>query len=284
MHNISFLALADQGRNAWWRYVLGTVLILLVWIIASGLIIIPLVSGAVAPDSPLGLALLLLSFAPMLLMTLLVNRWLHQRPAATLFRPDGRLNWRRIGLGAALWAALAGVAVAVEAILYPGRYALNTALVENLPLLLVGLLLIPLQTSAEEVFVRGYLLQATGRLTRNPLLLSVINGALFTLPHLANPEAAGQLLAAALVWFTFGVLFTLVTLRSGSLDYALGMHAGNNLFSFAIAGYESGALPASSLFIASELDAVYAFVSLAAAALAAYWIFQRLESRRLAAP
>jgi hypothetical protein len=115
-------------------------------------------------------------------------------------------------------------------VLYPGRCALNTALVENLPLLLVGLLLIPLQTSAEEVFVRGYLLQATGRLTRNPLLLSVMNGVLFTLPHLANPEAAGQLLAAALSWFTFGVLFTLVTLRSGSLDYALGMHAGNNLF------------------------------------------------------
>ena len=56
------------------------------------------------------------------------------------------------------------------------------------PYLLVALALIPLQTSAEEFFFRGYLLQASGRLTQNWLVLSVINGVLFTLPHLGNVE------------------------------------------------------------------------------------------------
>lgn len=279
MHDRSFLALADQGQNAWWRYVLGVVLIVLVWVIGSALFVAPIVVGVVAQDTPFGLALILLSFVPMLLMPGLVNRWLHHRPAGALLGPSGRLDWKRIGLGAALWAALAGLTVIVEAVLYPGRYVLNAALGERLPFLLTGLVLIPIQTSAEEVLFRGYLLQAIGRLTRNPFVLSVINGVLFMLPHLPNPEAANHMLAAALSWFIFGMLFALVTLRSGSLDYALGMHAANNLFTFAVAGYAGGALPVAPIFITAELDAVYAFISLLAVAPVAYWLFLRLEDR-----
>jgi len=90
------------------------------------------------------------------------------------------------------------------------------------------------------VFFRGYLLQATGRLTRNVWMLSVINGVVFTLPHLANPETEGNAVLAGLNWFVFGFFATIITLRSGSLDYALGIHAVNNLFGLIIAGYEGG--------------------------------------------
>jgi len=272
-----FLDLADTGKNAWWRYVLGVLLVLMMWMIGTVIIITPVTLQIVSEASPFGLALALVTFAPMLLGPMLVTRWLHGRPVATLVGPERRLNWRRIGVGALLWLVLAGLATLVDALLHPGQYMLNPAFLQNLPLLLVGLFLIPLQTSAEEVFFRGYLLQATGRLTRNGLVLSVINGVVFTLPHLANPEAESNAVLAGLNWFVFGFFATLITLRSGSLDYALGIHAVNNLFGLIIAGYEGGALPALALFVASELDAAYALLSLLVAALAASLFLNRLE-------
>ena len=272
-----FLDLADTGKNAWWRYVLGVLLVLMMWMIGTVIIITPVTLQIVNEASPFGLALALLTFAPMLLGPMLVTRWLHGRPVATLVGPERRLNWRRIGVGALLWLVLAGLATLVDALLRPGQYMVNPAFLQNLPLLLVGLFLIPLQTSAEEVFFRGYLLQATGRLTRNVWMLSVINGVVFTLPHLANPETEGNAVLAGLNWFVFGFFATIITLRSGSLDYALGIHAVNNLFGLIIAGYEGGALPALALFVASELDAAYALLSLLVAALTAFIFLNRLE-------
>jgi len=169
-----FLDLADTGKNAWWRYVLGVLLVLMMWMIGTVIIITPVTLQIVNEASPFGLALALVTFAPMLLGPMLVTRWLHGRPVATLVGPERRLNWRRIGVGALLWLVLVGLATLVDALLRPGQYMLNPAFLQNLPLLLVGLFLIPLQTSAEEVFFRGYLLQATGRLTRNVWMLSVI--------------------------------------------------------------------------------------------------------------
>ena len=146
------------------------------------------------------------------------------------------------------------------------------------PYLLVALALIPLQTSAEEFFFRGYLLQASGRLTQNWLVLSLLNGVLFTLPHLFNPEAEqNDFLIAFLNWVLVGAGWTLITLRSGSLDYALGIHAINNLLLTILLGYEGGALPAVSLLVTSAPPSPYGILTLFASLAVFYWIISRVE-------
>jgi membrane protease YdiL (CAAX protease family) len=49
-------------------------------------------------------------------------------------------------------------------------------------------LLTSIQASAEELLFRGYLLQGTGLVTRRTVLLTVVNGVLFAVLHLSNPE------------------------------------------------------------------------------------------------
>ena len=61
-----------------------------------------------------------------------------------------------------------------------------------LPFVLAALLLTPLQCAAEELVFRGYVLQGLGRLLRNPLVLVVLSGLLFAIPHLLNPEVDGE--------------------------------------------------------------------------------------------
>ncbi len=277
-----YLALADQGKNAWWRYLVGILIAVAVWIVGTALISFPLTipEGApiIPPDSAVGFALSLLSFGFMLLGVWMATTWIHRRPFGSLIGPSGRLNGRRILLGASIWGGLL-VITTVFGILFLGyRYTINPNLVQHWPFLLIGLMLLPLQTSAEEFLFRGYVLQATGRLTNNWLVLSVLNGVLFTLPHLANPEAEQYLILASLAWFSAGVIWTLVTLRSGSLDYALGAHAINNLLASLFFSYEGGALPAVGLFVSSDAPTVSDVVLQIVLCIAFYWITSRIEA------
>ena len=79
-----FVDMANDGKNAWWRYALGLLLTLLLWIMGAAILTVPIVEGSVPANSSVGLALQLMSFAPMLLLPLLMTRWLHGRSAGTL--------------------------------------------------------------------------------------------------------------------------------------------------------------------------------------------------------
>ncbi|MCS6843402.1 MAG: CPBP family intramembrane metalloprotease [Caldilineales bacterium] len=280
MSNNVYLSLADQGKNAWWRYLVGVLLIVIVWALGNAALLAPVLSqqGQEALRTPMGFALSLLGFVPLLLGTWLATVWIHRRRFGSLIGPSGRLNLRRVGTGMAVWAGLMTAASLGEAALF-GSYALNRNFLSSWPFLLIAITMLPVQTSAEEFFFRGYLLQAKGRLTQRWGILAVVNGILFTLPHLVNPEAAQEPVFATLAWFVFGVFFTLVTLRSGTLDYALGIHAMNNVYTAVFFGYEGGVLPASALFVTPELHGPYSLISLVAAAAIAYWLLFRRQGQ-----
>jgi membrane protease YdiL (CAAX protease family) len=145
----------------------------------------------------------------------------------------------------------------IEALLYPGRYVWSLDMQRFLPFVLLALILVPVQTSAEELFFRGYILQGVGLRMRNIWVLSAISGLLFGLPHLLNPEASVNYPLLFLYYFTFGFSLAYVTLRDGRLELALGAHAANNLFSVIFANYTLTVLPTPSLFTITVLDAVY---------------------------
>jgi membrane protease YdiL (CAAX protease family) len=59
---------------------------------------------------------------------------------------------------------------------------------EFLLFLVVAVILVPVQSGFEEVFLRGYLLQGLMQFLRNKVVLAILTGVIFALPHLANPE------------------------------------------------------------------------------------------------
>ena len=127
--------------------------------VITAVIVVALGSSATSVQA----ALTLLGFLPMLVMPLVVTRVLHGRPAETLVRPAQRLNWGRIGRAMLVWAGLMIAAVIAE-MLWKGlsSYRLNVdTFLSNLATIFIYVFLIPIQATAEEVFFRGYLLQAT---------------------------------------------------------------------------------------------------------------------------
>lgn len=274
---VRYLALADAGRNAWWRYLLGVGVIAASWLIggshAYGLMLhAPL--GAVTEFVAINASILTLLVAVVTVVVVL-----HRRSWRTLVTPYAQIDWHRMAQGAAVWAALSLVFSVIEHLLYPGRYVWTLDLQRWLPFVLAGLLLTPLQCAAEELVFRGYVLQGLGRWLRRSPLLAVLSGVIFTVPHLLNPEVAAYGLAImAANYFVMGLFLASVALRDGRLELAIGAHAGNNLLLALIINYDDSAFETESVFTAGALDPVYSLLTLLLSAALFYWWFFRKSS------
>ncbi len=262
----AYLDAVYRGRNQWWRYLLALALILGAWLILGSIpaVVLVIASGTAELEALNPLALFLVtmaSFVCLLLGLFLAVRVVHGRPLASLVTAEARVDWRRVAQGAGVWLGLAFGLALVEAGLYPGRYAWAFQPGPFLTFAVLVVLLVPLQTSAEELLFRGYLLQTAGLRWRHPLGLSLLSGVLFMLPHLGNPEVAVNFGLLALYYFAFGAFAAWLTLRDGGLELALGLHAANNLFAALGATYPDSALRTPALFQLDTLDPVFNLVS-----------------------
>jgi uncharacterized protein len=269
----TYLDLAGQGKNNWWRFLLAILLIFFLWQIVGAfpsliLLISVLVdanpqtsitSGGqfIGVDSLLSFTLTLSASVFFLLGIYLAVRFIHQRPFKTLITPVQKISWGRIFQGFAAWFVLSGLISLVEAILYPDRYVWTLDLPHFIPFIFLALILVPIQTTAEELFFRAYIMQGVGLHLRNIWILSAISGFLFMLPHFLNPEAQANYILMGFFYFFIGAVMAYVTLRDGRLELALGLHAANNLFSALFANYTVTVMPTPSLFTVNTLDPVY---------------------------
>jgi hypothetical protein len=272
----AYLDLARRGRNEWWRYLVAVFLILVMWQLVGAMPTLAYYLSLQLDGDPAtsisaagqvgGSALLAFITFMLASVFFLVGLWLgvvhiHNRPLLTLVTSSNRLAWRRIGQGFVVWLMLSALICLLEAWLYPGRYVFEPDLPSFLAFLPFALVLIPIQTSAEELFFRGYLLQGFGLRLRSTWALCLLSGLIFGIPHLLNPEASADYWLMGSYYVLIGAVLAFVTLREGRLELALGLHAANNLFSALFANYQVSVLPSPSLFTIRTLDPLFALVS-----------------------
>ena len=272
-----YLDLALQGRNDWWHYALGALIIVCFWLVL-GYVPYVLLTGAGVSDRLLEYLAVNFSIVMMLAGLVLTVKLVHRRPLITLVTPEARVSWWRVARGALAWAVIAAAIVAVEHALYPDRYYLTFNAAPFLEFLVLALVLTPIQAGTEELVFRAYAVQGLALLTRRPALLAVASSLIFTVPHLLNPEVYQYgLFIMAANYFVIGMLLATVTLRDGRLELAVGLHTANNVFLALVANYEGSALATESIFTARELDPVYTLISLIIGALVFHWwIFRRV--------
>lgn len=273
-----YLDLALLGDNAWWRYVLGALIIAGSWL-GLGLVPYALLSSTDNFDPRLDFIAVNFSIFVMLAGLVVTVKWLHRRPLLSLITPEARIDWRRMRRGAVVWLAIAAALSLLEFLLFRDRFYLSFNAARFVPFLLLVLLLTPLQAATEELVFRGYAMQGFGRLTRSPAIIAILSSVVFTVPHLFNPEVQqhGMLLMAA-NYFAIGMLLATVALRDGRLELAIGLHAVNNVFLALVANYEESALTTESIFTARELDPYYSLIALVTGALAFHWWLSRTRT------
>ncbi|BAY81393.1 abortive infection protein [Calothrix parasitica NIES-267] len=254
----TYLDIARQGKNNWWRYLLGTIVILFFWffvgtIVSASLSVLPLASQGFSSAESLQTYLIMnVQFVFFCFGIFLSVKLLHQRRFLTLVGADAKIRWKRFFQGFGAWFLIQSIFFAVSFILDPGNLELVFKPVQWFIFLAFALILTPIQTSTEELFFRGYILQGFGLITKQPLILMTINGILFLLPHLANPEVERGFLWMVLNYFAFGVFCTLLTLKDNRLELAFGIHAANNLFAMLFFTTKDSLIQLPAIWLAKE--------------------------------
>lgn len=105
----------------------------------------------------------------------------------------------------------------------------NMLLTSWLALLPLSMLVILIQTSAEEILFRGYIQQSLAARFSNPLIWMLLPAVLFAFGHYTPTEAGDNAVLIAVWAGIFGLLTADITARSGTLGPAIAMHLFNNV-------------------------------------------------------
>lgn len=285
-----FLAIAQTGKNQWWRYLLGILLTFFSWQVVG---IVPFILLAVFLQSDsstetkfnpqiskfegvepifpyIGLNL---AFVCFLIGLYIAVRFIHQRRFITLVTPSNKINWSRILQGIGVWWILATLISVIESIISPENYQLTFNPGSFLIFVPIALVLTSLQASTEELFFRGYLMQGIGLTTRKAIIPIVVTSILFMLPHLLNPEVKAGFYLLATYYLLLALFLAFITVKDNSLELALAAHIGNNLFAVLFVNYTDSALPSPSVFTIQKIDPVYNLVSSLVIFAGFYWFF-----------
>lgn len=156
-------------------------------------------------------------------------KFIHGQSIRSLTTSRKKVDWKRIFFSFTIWGIFMLISTVIIYFLSPENYIINFDPIKFIPFLIIAILLIPLQTSFEEYFFRGYLMQGIGVVTKNRLIPLLITSVTFGVMHIANPEV-GKLGPIIMVYYIgSGFFLGIMTLMDEGLELALGFHAANNL-------------------------------------------------------
>lgn len=221
----------------------------------------------------------LLLIASVIPFVLLAAGWIGRRPAGTASSVAGGLRWR--WLGVCLLVALPVLALSCGIVLLlPGQEVAPSGWADMevfLPAMAMLVVLVPLQSAAEEYVFRGWLLQSVGAFFRSPWCAVAPQAVLFAAAH-----GWGTLWGFAEL-VVFGLLAGGLTVRTGGLEAAIGLHAVNNLLAFGLSAAAVDGL--SSEETAADATLPLVVIDLAGVALytvAVLWCARRRPPQRTA--
>ena len=177
----------------------------------------------------LGLFLILIPFLTTLPAIWYVVVKLHNQSFKRIVTSRKKIDFEKITFAFLLWGLISAIMVLSDYFINPHDYELNFKPLSFLILFLIAALMIPIQTSVEELIFRGYLMQAFGILFKNRWIPLIFTAGIFGVLHLWNPEI--DKLGTELIWYYIGtgLFLGIITLMDDGIELALGFHAANNL-------------------------------------------------------
>ena len=243
---MKFIQQAYKGENEWWAYVLTIFLLIVGWQLIG---IIPLVLTALSYsetmddfsraaldnftslgiDSNLYLILMIFTFFGGLVFLLLGIRYIHKRKVLTVLTSRSKLDWNRILFAFCTWFIAGILSVSISYFIAPEDFVWNFKFVPFIILVLISFLMLPFQTSMEEVLFRGYLMQGFGTWFKKGIIALILTSVIFGLLHGANPEVEKLGWTIMIFYIGTGLLLGIFALMDEGIELSLGFHAANNI-------------------------------------------------------
>jgi membrane protease YdiL (CAAX protease family) len=258
-----FIEQGVNSENKFWKYLIGSVIIIL----ASSVGQIPLLVGfkykeLINGDSyasndddimhslepNMTLFLILISFAFTLIGVYYVVRYLHNQTMLSVTTSRKKIDWSRFFFSFSLWAIFTVVSTLLFYYSNPDDFVINFKPIPFAILVIIGALLIPIQTSAEEYVFRGYLMQGFANLAKNKWFPLLMTSVIFGSMHLSNPEVLKMGNIVFVYYIGTGLFLGIITLMDEGMELALGFHAANNLIGALLVTSDWSAFQTHSIF------------------------------------
>lgn len=270
---MNFIQQAFKGENHWGWYLLSIILILFGWQFFGA---IPLLIAVIfylsdmgefmkaaednfmstGMDTNLFLFLMIVSFAFGLVALFASVKWIHKRSATSLVTSRNKVDWSRVFYAFIIWAVIVAAITFFGILESPENYTWNFKPIPFFILLLISFLFLPLQTSFEELFFRGYLMQGIGRLFKNAWVPLLFTSITFGLLHGMNPEVEKLGYISMVYYIGTGLFLGIITLMDEGTELALGFHAANNIIAALIVTTDWTALQTHALYVDSSEPSV----------------------------
>jgi membrane protease YdiL (CAAX protease family) len=272
----------------WWRSLLGALFGLSLFLLLRDLVsrLVVLVAWmttaadqvyadfyrqAFAFERPAGMLAANLAIVTLVPISLAMVAVIHRAKPRWLFSVQPGIRWRYllVCLAVAL-VALNGVLLLSTLVTGSPHFAVQKGF---WGFLVVIILTSPLQAAAEEIFFRGYLLQALGSLVAQPWFGVVVSSVVFALLH------GTQNLPLFIDRLAFGLLAALLVWRTGGLEAGIAAHVVNNVFAYVIAGLTTSIAQLKLVQSIGWLDAAFDVGGFALFAVLAYLVFRLMKLR-----
>ncbi|MGB5819147.1 MAG: CPBP family intramembrane glutamic endopeptidase [Saonia sp.] len=198
---------------------------------------------------------LVILLAPLAAGLFIILGWVklvHSQSITSLTTSRKKVDWKRIFFAFGTWSLITILLVGIDIFFSPEDYVLNFQWVPFIILAIIGIVLIPLQTSFEEYMFRGYMMQGIGLMAKNRWVPLLVTSVLFGLMHLGNPEVEKLGYGIMVYYIGTGLFLGILTLMDEGLELALGFHAANNL---------TAALLLTSDWTAFQTNSIYKDIS-----------------------
>lgn len=188
MKNATYVEAARRGSHRWWRYLLRLVIILFAWLVV-GTVASLLVAIAIGGQEgfaafrqadysalvSVGSFLVIMAGFPCFLGgTLLTVSLIHRRPPLTLITAQEKISWYRVGHGFVAWfvpfCLIGGLG---QYLFYPDTFSFNSDLAALALFVPIALIFTAIQTTTEELFFRGYIVQGASLIWSNRVFLAI---------------------------------------------------------------------------------------------------------------
>ncbi len=239
-----FLEQGVKPENKFWKYLIGSVFI----ITASFIGQIPFSAAVLLKnfkdkkgfptdndaalkifEPNLTLFLVMISFLFAFAGIYFVVKYLHNQTLLSVTTSRAKVDWNRIVFSFLLWAFFSIISFSVLYFQSPEEFVWNFKLIPFLILVVLGIVLIPIQTSTEEYVFRGYLMQGFANLARNKWFPLMMTSVIFGSMHILNPEVEKMGYVVMVYYIGTGLFLGVITLMDEGMELALGFHAANNL-------------------------------------------------------
>ena len=239
-----FLENAVTPENKFWKYIVGSVVIIAASFIGQIPFMIAIAFKSFSSGKPfptdeksllsflnpnLSLFLLMLSFVFAFLAIYLVIKYLHKQTFLSVTTSRSKMDWKRFFFSFSIWGIFTIASTVIMYYSNPEDFEINFKPIPFTILAVIAIILIPIQTSTEEYIFRGYLMQGFANLAKNKWFPLVMTSVIFGTMHIANPEVQKLGYIIMIYYIGTGLFLGILTLMDEGMELALGFHAANNL-------------------------------------------------------